>query len=33
MKLSVGMGGHLRISYAVCQDRLVSGFEKIAEAL
>jgi aspartate aminotransferase len=28
-----GMGGHIRISYAVCEDRLVSGFEKIAEAL
>ena len=28
-----GMGGHIRISYAVSQDRLLSGFEKIAEAL
>jgi aspartate aminotransferase len=28
-----GMGGHIRISYAVSEDRLVSGFEKIAEAL
>jgi len=28
-----GMGGHIRISYAVSQERLVSGFEKIAEAL
>jgi aspartate aminotransferase len=28
-----GMGGHIRISYAVSEDRLVSGFDKIAEAL
>ena len=28
-----GMGGHIRISYAVSENRLVSGFEKIAEAL
>ncbi len=28
-----GMAGHIRISYAVSEDRLVSGFEKIAEAL
>jgi aspartate aminotransferase len=28
-----GMAGHIRISYAVSEDRLVSGFDKIAEAL
>ena len=28
-----GMAGHIRISYAVSQDRLVSGFDKISEAL
>jgi aspartate/methionine/tyrosine aminotransferase len=28
-----GMGGHIRISYAVAEDRLVSGIDKIAEAL
>ena len=28
-----GMGGHIRVSYAVSEDRLVSGFDKIAEAL
>jgi len=28
-----GMGGHIRISYAASQERLESGFKKIAEAL
>jgi len=28
-----GMPGHIRISYAVSEDKLVSGLEKIAEAL
>ena len=28
-----GMPGHIRISYAVSEDNLVSGFEKIAEVL
>jgi aspartate aminotransferase len=28
-----GMAGHIRISYAVSEDRLVSGLDKIAEAL
>jgi aspartate/methionine/tyrosine aminotransferase len=28
-----GMAGHIRISYAASEDRLVSGFDKIAEAL
>jgi aspartate/methionine/tyrosine aminotransferase len=28
-----GMAGHIRISYAVSEDRLASGFDKIAEAL
>jgi aspartate aminotransferase len=28
-----GMTGHIRISYAVSEDRLASGFDKIAEAL
>ena len=28
-----GVPGHIRISYAVSEDNLVSGFEKIAEAL
>jgi len=28
-----GMTGHIRISYAVSEDKLVSGLEKIAEAL
>ena len=28
-----GMPGHIRISYAVSEDKLVSGIEKIAEAL
>jgi aspartate aminotransferase len=28
-----GMPGHLRISYAVSEDKLVSGLEKIAGAL
>ena len=28
-----GKAGHIRISYAVSEDRLVSGFDKIAEAL
>jgi len=27
------MAGHIRISYAVSEDRLVSGLDKIAEAL
>ncbi len=28
-----GMPGHIRISYAVSEENLVSGFDKIAEAL
>jgi aspartate aminotransferase len=28
-----GMPGHIRISYAVSEENLVSGFNKIAEAL
>jgi len=28
-----GMGGHIRISHTVSKDRLVSEFDKIAEAL
>jgi aspartate/methionine/tyrosine aminotransferase len=28
-----GVPGHIRISYAVSEANLVSGFEKIAEAL
>jgi aspartate aminotransferase len=28
-----GMAGHIRVSYAVSEDRLVSGLDKIAEAL
>jgi aspartate aminotransferase len=28
-----GMGGHIRICFAVAEDKLVSGFDKIAEAL
>jgi aspartate aminotransferase len=28
-----GVAGHIRISYAVSEDRLVNGFDKIAEAL